>query len=90
MKKLLLIGVLFGASWTISSCSSSCTGDLNAFSSAAQAYATAVSSTNCSQIGTAWTNYQNAYNDLCDAQKQGINWTATEQNHTSLLGVLGC
>jgi hypothetical protein len=90
MKKLLLIAVLFGGSWTLSSCSSSCTADLNAFSSAAQSYATAVASTNCAQINSAWSAYQNAYNDLCDDQKSPINWTANENNHAALIAALGC
>ncbi len=91
MKKLLLVAVLFGGSWTLSSCSSSCTADLNAFSSAAQSYAAALGSANCAQINSAWTAYQNAYNDLCEEQKAPINdWSATESNHATLIALLGC
>jgi hypothetical protein len=90
MKKLLLIGALVGSSWTISSCSSSCTSDLSAFASATQSYSTTAASGSCAQINAAWSTLESAYNDLCEEQKQGIGWTGIQANHQAVLVARGC
>lgn len=90
MKKFLVLSALVGA-FALTSCAS-CdeTKAAEDFSAATTAYTNAVMSGDCAALNTAWGNYSDAYNNLCDSQKGNTNWADIEAAFNSTKTALGC
>jgi len=90
MKKFLVMSALVGA-FAFTSCAS-CdeTQAAEDFTAAATAYSNAFAGMDCAAINAAWGDYSTAFNNLCDSQKEGSDWTAIEAAHTSAIEALGC
>jgi len=55
-----------------------------AFSSAANAFTTAVATQNCDDMNSKFNAYKAAYNDLCDDQKTAANKDAVDDTEAAL------
>jgi len=90
MKKFLVLSAIVGA-FALTSCAS-CdeTKAAEDFTAATSAYSDAIMSSDCAAINTAWGNYSDAYNNLCDSQKSNTDWAALEASHNSIKTSLGC
>jgi hypothetical protein len=90
MKKFLVLSAIVGAFGLTSCASCDETKAAEDFSAATTAYSTAIMSMDCAAINTAWGNYSDAYNNLCDSQKSNTDWAALEAAHNSTKTSLGC
>jgi len=90
MKKFLVMSALVGA-FAFTSCAS-CdeTQASEDFGVATATYAGALIGGDCAALTAAWSDYSAAYNNLCDSQKEGIDWAEIETDYNDAIQNLGC